>query len=246
MDRWSFNITLFIAGVFGLSAGGAPNFIALASLLAVLGVGVGGNLPVDSAVFLDFIPGSHQYLLTILSIWWSIGQVVADLVGLPFNLLPNRTGILMFAQIAWPLIANFSCPPHAETCTRAENMGWRYLLFTLGGMTLLLWGIRFAVFPLEESPRFLIGQGRDEEAVAIVQRIATFNGTTTTLTVAQLKQAGDAAVANSNSTGKAKRKVLSESSVFRLTHIRALFETPKLAWSTSLLIFLWCEDDTDD
>lgn len=50
--RWSFNVTLLIAGVFGLAAGGSGDFITLASLLAVLGVGVGGNLPVDSAVFL--------------------------------------------------------------------------------------------------------------------------------------------------------------------------------------------------
>ena len=50
--RWSFNITLFITGVFGIAAGGSPNFITLASLFAVVGVGVGGNMPVDSAVFL--------------------------------------------------------------------------------------------------------------------------------------------------------------------------------------------------
>ncbi len=81
LHRWSFNITLFLAGVFGLAAGGSPNFITLASLLAVLGLGVGGNLPIDSAVFLDFVPGTHQYLLTILSIWWSIGQLVSALVS---------------------------------------------------------------------------------------------------------------------------------------------------------------------
>lgn len=78
--RWSFNITLLIAGIFGLAAGGSSDFLALASLLAVLGVGVGGNLPVDSAVFLDFVPGSHQYLLTVLSIWWSLGQLFVNLV----------------------------------------------------------------------------------------------------------------------------------------------------------------------
>ena len=78
--RLSFNLTLLIAGVFGLAAGGANNFVSLASLLAVVGVGVGGNMPVDSAVFLDFIPGSHQYLLTILSIWWSLGQLFVNLV----------------------------------------------------------------------------------------------------------------------------------------------------------------------
>ena len=101
----------------------------------------------------------------------------------------------MRIQIAWPLIANFSCPQGATTCTRAENMGWRYLLFTLGGMTLLLWAIRFFVFPLEESPRFLVGRGRDEEAVAVIQRIANFNGRECRLTVDQLRAAGEAAAA---------------------------------------------------
>ncbi|KAI0334189.1 MFS general substrate transporter [Cubamyces sp. BRFM 1775] len=220
--RWSFNLTLFLAGVFGLSAGGSPDFLTLASLLAVLGVGVGGNLPVDSAVFLDFVPGSHQFLLTILSIWWSIGQLVADF-------------------IAWPLIANFSCPQGAATCSRSENMGWRYLLFTLGGMTLILWAIRFFVFPLYESPRYLIGRGRDAEAVEIVQRIAQFNGRECDLHVDHLTAAGLAASGGESAAERERRErqVLSRSSVFTVDHIKGLFETPKLAWSTSLLIFLW-------
>ena len=29
----------------------------------------------------EFIPASHQYLLTVLSIWWAIGQVVGSLVS---------------------------------------------------------------------------------------------------------------------------------------------------------------------
>ena len=51
-------------------------------------------------------------------------------------------------------------------------MGWRYLLFALGGMTLFLWALRFFVFPLEESPRFLVGRGRDADAVAADIRAA--------------------------------------------------------------------------
>jgi MFS family permease len=50
--RWSFNLTLFLAGVFGLASGGSGDFVTLASLFAVCGFGVGGNLPIDSAVFL--------------------------------------------------------------------------------------------------------------------------------------------------------------------------------------------------
>src|SRR5436853_1337926 len=66
--------------------------------------------PVDSAVFLEVLPGSHQWLLTIMSIWWSFGQILGTLV-------------------AWPLIANYACNS-AEGCTRENNMGWRYFLFT--------------------------------------------------------------------------------------------------------------------
>ncbi len=126
-------------------------------------------------------------------------------------------------------------------CTRAENMGWRYLLFTLGGMTLLLWASRLFVFPLEESPRFLVGLGRDADAVAIVQSIAAFNGRSSTLTVDQLARASEAAAAASAQVGSttSKKQVLSKSSVFTLQHVKSLFETPKLAWSTSLLIALW-------
>jgi MFS family permease len=82
--KWSFNLTLLIAGVFGLAAGGSPNFIALASFIAVLGVGVGGNMPVDSAVFLDLVPSTHQYLLTVLSIWFCLGQLVCSLVSVRY------------------------------------------------------------------------------------------------------------------------------------------------------------------
>lgn len=219
--RWSFNLTLLIAGIFGLAAGGSGNFVTLASLLAVLGIGVGGNLPVDSAVFLDFVPGSHQYLLTVLSIWWSLGQLFVNL-------------------IAWPLIANFSCPQGStpDTCSRSQNMGWRYLLFTLGGFTLVLWAFRFFVFTLEESPRYLVGRGYDAEAVAVIQRLAAFNGSTCSLTVEQLQAAGESVKQQEGARGR-KVTVLSRTSNYTLDHIKALFETKKIAWSTSLLISIW-------
>ena len=68
--RYVFNITLLIGGIFGIASGGANNFVTLASLVAVVGMGVGGspgfpflrkseldtyytgNIPVDSAVLL--------------------------------------------------------------------------------------------------------------------------------------------------------------------------------------------------
>ncbi|KAF9023811.1 MFS general substrate transporter [Hymenopellis radicata] len=204
--RWSFNLSLLIAGVFGVSAGGSSNLITLASLLAVVGVGVGGNMPVDSAVFLDLVPGTHQYLLTVMSIWWCLGQLFCSL-------------------IAWPLIANFSCAPSTSECLRSDNMGWRYLLFTLGGVTLVLWSIRFFIFDLVESPRFLVGIGKDAEAVEIIHKIAAYNGKTSSLTLDDLR--------------KAAGELNVKTSVYGLDHVKALFKTRKMAMSTSLLISLW-------
>jgi MFS family permease len=48
--RLAFNLTLLIAGVFGIASGAAPNWIGACGLFAALGVGVGGNLPVDVSV----------------------------------------------------------------------------------------------------------------------------------------------------------------------------------------------------
>lgn len=58
--RLAFNMTLLIAGIFGLAVGGGNSWIGVCGLYAALGVGVGGNLPVDGALFLEFIPFSKS------------------------------------------------------------------------------------------------------------------------------------------------------------------------------------------
>jgi len=136
--------------------------------------------------------------------------------------------------IAWPLIANFSCDPSATTCTRSDYMGWSYLIFCLGGLTLLLWALRFLLFSFHESPRFLVGLGKDAEAIAVLQKIAAYNGRTCSLTVEDLQKAAQEAVVTDDGP-----RVLSKSSNYSWDHIKALFVTKKLALSTSLLIALW-------
>ncbi|KAJ7119935.1 major facilitator superfamily domain-containing protein [Mycena crocata] len=227
-DIWgrkiSFNLTLLITGLGGIAAGGSPNFIALTSLAAVWSVGVGGNLPVDSAIFLEFVPASHQYLLTILSIWWAFGQLLGSLV-------------------AWPLITNFSCAPSSGSCTRESNQGWRYFLFAMGGLMIFLWGIRFFAFSLYESPKYLMGIGRDEEAVKVIHTVAAYNRTTlhfppqTTLTLEELRfpESSGKGVLDTSARAAVQRKL----SVFGQNRVKPLFATRKLAYSTSLLIILW-------
>lgn len=156
--RWAFNLTLGITAIFGLAAAGSPNFAAIGCFAALWSFGVGGNLPVDSAVFLEFLPGSHQYLLTILSIYWALAQVLANL-------------------IAWPLLGNLTCQEGA-TCTKKDNMGWRYFVIACGGISMIQFIIRFVFFTLHESPKYLMGKGRDEEAVRVVLDVARRNGKT--------------------------------------------------------------------
>ncbi|KAJ8514377.1 hypothetical protein ONZ45_g8087 [Pleurotus djamor] len=218
--RLSFNITLFIAGVFGVAAGGANNFTTLAALIACMGFGVGGNLPVDGALFLEHIPKSHQWLLTLLSAWWALGQLFASL-------------------IAWPLIGNFSCDPNVAECLKADNMGWRYTFYTLGGVTFVMWILRFIVFDLQESSKFMIAKGRDEEAVRILEHIARKNGRTITLTVEALRNVSNDAGSDGKDHLTTFDLIKQSFSNFSLSHVTPLFSTRRLAVNTTITILLW-------
>ncbi|CAG8747976.1 15492_t:CDS:2, partial [Acaulospora colombiana] len=95
---------------------------------------------------------------------------------------------------------------------------------------------------LHESPKFLMGRGRDEEAVENVHRIAAYNGKTSDLTVADLQKAGNAVGEGQggkklDTSGKAA--VLRTVEKFSLDHVKALFATPRLAYSSTLIIILW-------
>ncbi|KAH3907532.1 hypothetical protein HBI56_159560 [Parastagonospora nodorum] len=220
--RWAFNLTLGITSVFGMVAASSPNFAAIGIFAALWSVGVGGNLPVDSAIFLEFLPGSHQYLLTILSIDWALAQVFATLV-------------------AWPLLGNMTCASTDTNCTRGENMGWRYFLITVGGVTLIMFMLRFVAFTVFESPKFLMGKGKDEEAVRVVHEVARRNGKTSSLTIEDLQVCETLAVAGTpaqvqTTTAAALKRNLQK---IDASHVKALFATRKLAFSTSLITLIW-------
>ncbi|OAK97887.1 MFS general substrate transporter [Phaeosphaeriaceae sp. SRC1lsM3a] len=220
--RFAFNATIGITAVFGMIAAGSPNFAAIGIFAALWSVGVGGNLPVDSAIFLEFLPGTHQYLLTILSIDWALAQVFATLV-------------------AWPLLGYRTCEATNTNCTKSENMGWRYFMITVGGVTLILFLIRFVAFTIFESPKFHMGKGNDEEAVRIVHEVARRNGKTSSLTIedlqacAQFVPGGAPAQVKTTASAAVKRNLQKVDA----SHVKALFATKKLAFSTSLITLVW-------
>jgi MFS family permease len=231
--RWAFNLTLGVTAVFGLIAAGSPNFAAIGCFVALWSFGVGGNLPVDSAVFLEFLPGSHQYLLTILSIDWAIAQVVATL-------------------IAWPLLGDLTCQQNTA-CTRSTNMGWRYFVIVMGFISMVEFFLRVVVFTIYESPKFLMGKGRDKDAVRIVHEVARRNGKTSSceishsnqkrhnsllhaVTLADLQVCDPVGSGARTDAATALKRRLEK---INLTHVRALFATKKLAFSTSTIMLVW-------
>jgi hypothetical protein len=175
-------------------------------------------LPVDSAIFLEFLPGSHQYLLTVLSIDWALAQLLTTLV-------------------AWPLLGNLTCQQDA-VCTRGDNMGWRYFTITMGGITTLMFLGRFVLFKIFESPKYLMGKGRDAEAVQVVHEVARRNGRSTNLTLADLQACEPEGYVRTGSA-TAQAAVKRQLAKFDASHIRALFATRKLGLSTGLIMAIW-------
>lgn len=61
--KWAFNSTCLIASIFGLCLGAANNYNTFLVLTAFVGFGVGGNIPIDTTITLEFIPQVRCALL---------------------------------------------------------------------------------------------------------------------------------------------------------------------------------------
>jgi len=68
--KFAFNFSLLVCSVFAIVAGGAPNWEVLGLFVALSAFGGGGNLVLDTAVFLEFLPSGRQWMLTLMAAWW--------------------------------------------------------------------------------------------------------------------------------------------------------------------------------
>jgi MFS family permease len=82
--RYAFNTSLFICSTSAVLAGAMPNWPSLAFFIALVGFGAGGNLILDTTVFLEYLPSNKQWALTFLAIWWGLGQACAGFIGWGF------------------------------------------------------------------------------------------------------------------------------------------------------------------
>lgn len=170
--QWAFNLTCLISAAFGLGLGGCNTYTAFLVVTAFVGFGIGGNIPIDTTICLEFIPQNRRFLLALLSIFQPIGVVICSAIA--FGFIPKYSCSPNFSE-ADPLPSCFNVPAGTACCTRKSNMGWRYLMFTLGAITLGVFIFRFVLFRFKESPKFLVFRGHDEKAIATLEHIAKFN-----------------------------------------------------------------------
>lgn len=108
----------------------------------------------------------------------------------------------------------------------------------MGGVALIMFFIRFVAFSIFESPKFHMGKGRDEMAVKIVHEVARRNGKTSGLSIEDLRVCdglqGGVGMETDNAAA-IKRKLAS----LKGDHVKALFATRKLAFSTSMIMVVW-------
>ncbi|KAI0424898.1 membrane transporter [Xylaria sp. FL1042] len=245
--RWAFNLTVLLSSAFGLGLGASENYTIFLVLTAFVGFGVGGNIPIDTTIMLEFIPQNMRFLLAIMSIFQPIGVVLCSAIA--FGFIPTRSCSPNFSEPN-PLPSCFKkgLEPGSPCCSRESNMGWRYFLYTLSSLTLLVFFLRAVFFRLKESPKFLIYKDRDAEAIEVIHYIAKKNGRPCSLTLADFQRlTGEDASIGVSSTGdiSAKQMVLSRTQkvFYAVNKYKVLFEgwqmvkLTLLVWLTYILDF---------
>lgn len=211
--KYAFNISLFICSVACIVAGAMPNWPSLGFFIALLGFGGGGNLVMDTTVFLEYLPGDKQWLVTFMAAWWGFGQAI--------------TGFIAWGFLAPP---KWNCDPESTTCAKADNWGWRYTMFTGGALVLAMSLARILVIRLKETPKYLLGAGEEEQLVKNFQELATKYNRPCSLTLQRLQACGDIRSAHSSNRFSPRET---------LVHLRGLFCSKKIAISTTLIWLSW-------
>lgn len=211
--RWAFNLTCLITSIFGLLLA-APkyNYGAICGIYFLASVGLGGNIPIDATISLEFLPQNRRFLVFLLSMWQPVGVVVASAVAY---------GTTAKWRCGTSLPACNTVKKGAECCTVSSNIGWRYTVIVLGCMTLFIFFLRYFVFKFHESPKFLISKGREAEAIEVLHKIAKFNRAAPPTLTIEMFQAIDAE--GGPVAPRATTKNVVKNTLYSLQHLKGLF-----------------------
>ncbi|TID15825.1 hypothetical protein CANINC_004355 [Pichia inconspicua] len=217
--KLAFNSSLILTSLFGFLTGGTSSYAMYCIFMFLSTVAAGGNIATDVAVFMEFLPSKYQFLNTSMAAWWGVGQTIASL-------------------ISWAFMPNYSCS--TPFCDSATNRGWRYSWYVNSGIVMGAALLRLFVLKLEETPKFLISVGKDEEAVHAVHRIAKKYNRQCSLTLQDLKDCGeiektyfDYSKATSFTNGL--KHLLATTKV----NLKILFSSKLVIRSTTLILLSW-------
>jgi MFS transporter, putative metabolite:H+ symporter len=120
----------------------AWNFESLVILRILVGIGLGGELPVAAALVSEFAPSAHRgRLVVLLESFWAFGWAAAAIIA--------------------SLLADWAADRGAAFPWR-----WAFLIGALPALYVLV--LRRS---LPESPRFLMARGRGDEAEQVVRAV---------------------------------------------------------------------------
>lgn len=112
--------------------------------------------------------------------------------------------------------------------------------FANGGLVLVMSLLRVTVIKLKETPKFLVGEGRDAEVVETLQYVAHKYNRPCSLTIEQLQACGVTGAATAGRRGSVTAHASKRFSFNEVwMHLKGLFITWKLGLSTSLIWFSW-------
>ncbi|CZR49387.1 uncharacterized protein FPRO_08872 [Fusarium proliferatum ET1] len=217
--RIAFNTTLFIAAIATIVAGAGPSWVVFCVFVAFLGFGAGGNLVLDPTVMLEFVPAKQQWVITAMAGWWGVGQASAGFIAWGF-----------YSRNDWTCVAT------VETCTWQNNKSWRLIMFTGGALMFVMSALRILIIRLPETPKFLVTNGKEEELVAMLQKLASTYKRPCSLTLESLQACGTAHTPEHGGSKGLAVRGLGKSLV---GHVKGLFSTKKLALSTCLIWLSW-------
>ena len=188
---------------------------------------------------------NRRFLLALLSIFQPLGVVVCS--GIAYGFIPKYS-----CDAELPSCFDSSLESGAPCCRKADNYGWRYLTFTLGGISLFVFILRFVIFTFQESPKYLLGKGKDAEAIKVLHSVAKVNKYECQVTI-ETFEALDASANHLEGTASGtvapplgvKQGLNSgflQKVKFELLRTKMLFSTPTLARLTILVWIIYAFD----
>lgn len=211
--KFAFNSSLLLSSIFAFLAGCMSNWGTYCLFVGLNAAAFGGNLVLDTSILLEYTGTNSTWTVTFLATWWGVGQTISTLIG-------------------WGMLSYSSCDLNLDVCRSSDNRGWRYTWFINAAIVFIFSLLRVLIIRLKETPKYLVSNGRDEEAFEVLKGLAIKYDRPLSLTLEKLQSCGSIAHADqSDELYTWTQKIM--------MHLRLLFQNRRVARSSLLLYSSW-------